>query len=95
MWRDGKLVKVLDVHKDCVRGLCRLPQGGFASCANDAYVPCVQIFYRLTSSFITEQYAFGPVMAISCMNSMDILTLSIRLQLYPMETLYHLARIGL
>ncbi|KAF8475738.1 WD40-repeat-containing domain protein [Kalaharituber pfeilii] len=38
MWRDGKLWKVLDKHTDCVRGLCRLPYGGFASCGNDATI---------------------------------------------------------
>lgn len=37
MWRNGKLVKVLNGHTDCVRGLCRTPGGGFASCGNDAY----------------------------------------------------------
>lgn len=35
MWRDGKQVNVLGGHKDVVRGLCRLPNGSFASCSND------------------------------------------------------------
>lgn len=38
MWKDGKLVKVLNGHTDCVRGLCRIPGGGFASCGNDATI---------------------------------------------------------
>lgn len=36
LWRNGKEVKVLKGHTDCVRSLCRLQNGLFASCANDA-----------------------------------------------------------
>lgn len=36
LWKGTKCVKVLKDHTDCVRGLCRLPNGLFASCANDA-----------------------------------------------------------
>jgi phospholipase A-2-activating protein len=36
LWKEGKAVKALKDHTDCVRGLCRLPNGLFASCANDA-----------------------------------------------------------
>jgi phospholipase A-2-activating protein len=36
LWENGKQVAVLKGHTDCVRGLCRLPNGLFASCANDA-----------------------------------------------------------
>lgn len=35
LWRNGKQVKVINGHTDVVRGLCRLPNGGFASCSND------------------------------------------------------------
>jgi phospholipase A-2-activating protein len=38
LWKNGKQVSVLAGHTDCVRGLCRLPNGLFASCANDALV---------------------------------------------------------
>jgi phospholipase A-2-activating protein len=38
LWENGKGVKRIVAHTDCVRGLCRLPNGMFASCANDAYV---------------------------------------------------------
>lgn len=36
LWRNGQQVAILNGHTDCVRGLCRLPNGLFASCANDA-----------------------------------------------------------
>jgi len=36
LWKGSKCVRVLKDHTDCVRGLCRLPNGRFASCANDA-----------------------------------------------------------
>lgn len=36
IWRNGKQVKVLKDHTDCVRGLTRLANGLFASCSNDA-----------------------------------------------------------
>lgn len=35
LWRDGKQVKILGEHTEVVRGLCRLLNGGFASCSND------------------------------------------------------------
>lgn len=38
IWENGKEVKVIKDHTDVVRGLCRLPHGGFASCSNDMYV---------------------------------------------------------
>jgi len=37
IWRNGKTIKKIEGHTDCVRGLCRMPNGGFASCANDGY----------------------------------------------------------
>lgn len=36
LWRDGKQISVLKGHTDCVRSLCRLPNGFFASSSNDA-----------------------------------------------------------
>lgn len=39
VWNDkGDKLVVLLGHKDCVRGLCVLPRGGFLSCSNDATI---------------------------------------------------------
>jgi phospholipase A-2-activating protein len=43
LWRDGKQVSIFNGHTDCVRGLCKLPNGLFASCANDELVTALQI----------------------------------------------------
>ncbi|EPY51121.1 WD repeat protein Lub1 [Schizosaccharomyces cryophilus OY26] len=37
IWKGDKLVKSFEAHVDCVRSLCKIPQG-FASCSNDGTV---------------------------------------------------------
>ncbi|EEB05306.2 WD repeat protein Lub1 [Schizosaccharomyces japonicus yFS275] len=37
LWKNGKTVKTINAHNDCVRFLCRVPDG-FASCGNDATI---------------------------------------------------------
>ena len=37
LWRGDKQIRVFEKHTDVVRGLCEIPNLGFASCGNDAY----------------------------------------------------------
>lgn len=38
MWKDGKKIKTITGHEDCVRSLALLPGVGFVSCGNDGAV---------------------------------------------------------
>jgi len=38
MWKDGKKIKTITGHEDCVRSLALLPGIGFVSCGNDGAV---------------------------------------------------------
>jgi len=37
-FRGEKQTRSVEAHSEPVRGLCKLPKGGFASCSNDGYV---------------------------------------------------------
>jgi phospholipase A-2-activating protein len=37
-WRGDKQISVITKHTEVVRGLCEIPNLGFASCGNDSYV---------------------------------------------------------